>query len=83
MEEIIRAHLSDIEASENVRIVYACESGSRAWVFPSADSDDDVRFLYIRSVEWYLSIYEKRDVIECPISEGLDISDHGERAYNY
>lgn len=74
MEEIIRAHLNEIESSENVRIVYACESGSRAWGFPSADSDYDVRFLYVRPVEWYLSIQEKRDVIERPIHEGLDIS---------
>jgi len=59
---------------ENVRIAYACESGSRAWGFPSADSDYDVRFLYVRPVEWYLSIDEKRDVIERLASEGLDIN---------
>ena len=59
---------------ENVRIAYACESGSRAWGFPSADSDYDVRFLYVRPVEWYLSIDEKRDVIERLVSEELDIN---------
>jgi uncharacterized protein len=74
MEEVIRTHLKEIEASENVGIVYACESGSRAWGFPSADSDYDVRFVYVRPVDWYLSLYEKRDVIERPINEGLDIS---------
>jgi hypothetical protein len=63
-----------MESEENIRIVYACESGSRAWGFPSADSDFDVRFLYVRPVNWYLSIDEKRDVIERPISDGLDIS---------
>jgi predicted nucleotidyltransferase len=66
--------LQEIEASENVRIVYACESGSRAWGFPSADSDFDVRFLYVHTAEWYLSIHEKRDVIEHPVDDGLDIS---------
>lgn len=74
MKEIILAHLSEIERLENVKIIFACESGSRAWGFPSADSDFDVRFLYIRPTAWYLSIDEKRDVIERPIDEGLDIS---------
>ncbi len=74
MEEIICSKLSEIEASENVRIFYACESGSHAWGFPSVDSDYDVRFLYARPVTWYLSIDEKPDVIERPIKEGLDIS---------
>ena len=66
--------LHKIEAEENIRIVYACESGSRAWGFPSADSDYDVRFLYVRPVEWYLSIDVKRDVIERPLQDELDIS---------
>ncbi|AJY74299.1 nucleotidyltransferase domain-containing protein [Paenibacillus beijingensis] len=70
----IIAELERIEKEENVRILYACESGSRAWGFPSKDSDYDVRFIYIRPEEWYLSIFEKRDVIERPISDMLDIS---------
>ncbi len=74
MKESIRSHLSEIEVMENVRIAYACESGSRAWGFPSADSDYDVRFLYVQPVECYLSIDEKRDVIERLASEGLDIN---------
>jgi len=74
MEEIIRSHLNEIEARQDVRIFYACESGSRAWGFPSADSDYDVRFLYVRPLDWYLSIDDKRDVIECVVEGGLDIS---------
>ncbi|CAH1207982.1 hypothetical protein PAECIP111891_03135 [Paenibacillus allorhizoplanae] len=70
----ILEELKRIEKEEGVRILYACESGSRAWGFPSKDSDYDVRFIYIRPVEWYLSIYEKRDVIERPISDMLDIN---------
>jgi uncharacterized protein len=41
----IQAKLTEIQASHNVVILYACESGSRAWGFPSEDSDYDVRFL--------------------------------------
>ena len=74
MQEEILRELKSIEAKDDIRIVYACESGSRAWGFPSADSDYDVRFLYVRPVDWYLSIDEKRDVIEQPINEGLDIN---------
>jgi hypothetical protein len=55
-------------------VLYACESGSRAWGFESADSDYDVRFLYVHSRDWYLSIEDHRDVIERPINDGLDIS---------
>jgi predicted nucleotidyltransferase len=70
----ILQELHNIEQEEQIRILYACESGSRAWGFPSKDSDYDVRFLYIRPVEWYVSIFDKRDVIERPISNLLDIN---------
>lgn len=74
IREVIAEQLDRLEREEQIRILYACESGSRAWGFPSQDSDYDVRFLYIREPDWYLSIYEKRDVIERPISDKLDIS---------
>ncbi|MBE7681186.1 nucleotidyltransferase domain-containing protein [Paenibacillus sp. P13VS] len=74
MRETIRQQLAQIEQEEQIRIIYACESGSRAWGFPSQDSDYDVRFLYVRPLDWYLSIEDKRDVIERPISDQLDIN---------
>lgn len=70
----VAEELRRIEKEENVRILYACEAGSRAWGFPSKDSDYDVRFIYVRAEDWYLSIFEKRDVIERPISDSLDIN---------
>src|SRR3972149_3675142 len=72
--DTITTRLEEIETSQNVVILYAGESGSRAWGFPSANSDYDVRFLYLRPVEWYLSIEDKRDVIEYPIDDRLDIT---------
>lgn len=45
-----------IESDNKVRILYACESGSRVWGFDSEDSDYDIRFLYVHPEEWYLSI---------------------------
>ena len=76
MIDVIGDKLLEIQKKENVHIFYACESGSRAWGFPSANSDYDVRFVYVRPKEWYLSIDVdiKRDVIEIPISDELDIS---------
>lgn len=74
MKEKIISELKRIEHQEQIKILFAVESGSRAWGFPSKDSDYDVRFVYIHPTEWYLSIDEKRDVIEYPISDLLDIS---------
>ena len=74
MRDHIVRQLAQIEQEEHIRIIYACESGSRAWGFPSQDSDYDVRFIYVRPLEWYLSIDDQRDVIERPISDQLDMS---------
>ncbi|OAB25588.1 hypothetical protein PMSD_27980 [Paenibacillus macquariensis subsp. defensor] len=74
MRGIIIEQLKEIEQHHNVKILFAVESGSRAWGFPSQDSDYDVRFVYIRHPDWYLSIDDKRDVIEVPINDMLDIN---------
>ncbi len=74
MKKTIITQLRKIEEERGIRILYACESGSRAWGFPSSDSDFDVRFLYLHPAEWYLAIKKRRDVIEYPITEKLDIS---------
>jgi len=52
-----------IEKDKKVNILFACESGSRAWGFASPDSDYDVRFVYTHPIEWYLGVSEKRDTI--------------------
>lgn len=74
MKVRIQDELAKIEQTFDVHVLYACESGSRAWGFESVDSDWDVRFVYMHRPAWYLSIDRLRDVIECPIDEGLDIS---------
>lgn len=70
----IMHRLKKIQSDEGIKILYACESGSRAWGFPSFDSDYDVRFIYIRRPEFYLSIDEGRDVIEKEITDDIDLS---------
>jgi len=74
MKAIILEKLKYIEHQFEVRILYASESGSRAWGFASTDSDYDVRFIYVHKMDYYLSIDDNRDVIELPISDVLDIS---------
>lgn len=70
----ILGRLASLEADRGVRILLAVESGSRAWGFPSVDSDYDVRFIYVRPLEDYLAIEPRRDVIECPVEGDLDLS---------
>jgi len=74
MQKQIQQRLQTLEQENNINIFFGCESGSRAWEFPSQDSDFDVRFFYSHRTEWYLSIDNKRDVIECPIEGLLDIN---------
>jgi len=75
MEAAIDQALSDLERKEDVRVLLAVESGSRAWGFPSVDSDYDVRFIYVHRSAWYLSVdlETKPDAIQQP-GDVLDLS---------
>lgn len=73
-QSAIQHLLQTIATEEGVRILYACESGSRAWEFASTDSDYDIRFLYVRPIDDYLRIDAPRDVIERPIVDDLDVN---------
>jgi predicted nucleotidyltransferase len=72
----VERRLDVIEPEHQVRVLYACESGSRAWGFASQDSDYDVRFLYLRRRDWYLSVDLdwRPDVIESPIDGPWDVN---------
>lgn len=60
IKEGISKHLREIEEQHHIKILYAVESGSRAWGFSSPDSDWDVRFIYVHEPEWYFHIEEQR-----------------------
>ena len=72
--DAIKEKLIEIEKRENIKILHCVESGSRAWGFPSPDSDYDVRFIYVRPKEYYLRLDKTRDVIEWQLDETLDIN---------
>lgn len=71
---LIQSYLSLIEGEYNIRILYAVESGSRAWGFSSPGSDFDVRFIYVHKPDWYFKVEPQKDVVERTIPEfNLDI----------
>jgi uncharacterized protein len=72
MRETIIQELQNLEKEFDITILYACESGSRAWGFPSPDSDFDVRFIYAQPLRRYLSIHDKKDTIDLFLTKDLD-----------
>lgn len=74
MNRLVPEKLKEIEETFHVKVLWACESGSRAWGFASPDSDYDVRFLYKRQQEDYLKLERVRDVIELPVDAVWDVS---------
>lgn len=73
MNRTILERLSEIERKEHIQIIHAAESGSYAWGFSSVQSDHDIRFVYVRPLEYYLRLDKTQDVIEYPQSDHIDI----------
>ncbi|WP_428908257.1 nucleotidyltransferase domain-containing protein [Niallia sp. Krafla_26] len=76
MKEHIIAVIKQIEIDHDITILFACDAGSRSWGLASKDSDYDIRFIYIHNLNWYLSIDQKRDVIEIPNKDPISIPLH-------
>lgn len=74
MQETIRRVLEQIAREHCCQVLFASETGSRAWGFASPDSDYDVRFVYVHPLPWYLRLEQRRDTIELMTPEGLDLS---------
>ena len=74
IEELVGRKLKEIEERENIRVLHAAESGSRAWGIASPDSDYDVRFVYVRPMDFYLKLQDKKDFIDWELNQVLDIN---------
>jgi uncharacterized protein len=74
VESLIQTELDRLSEQHQLQIILAIESGSRAWGFPSRDSDYDVRIIYRHKPEWYLSVFEQKDSLNEPINGDLDIA---------
>ncbi|MDE7354079.1 MAG: nucleotidyltransferase domain-containing protein [Acetatifactor sp.] len=73
-EELILLKMKEIEEKEHIKVLHVVESGSRAWGFASPDSDYDVRFIYVRDKDFYLSLRDTKDFIDWELNEVLDIN---------
>jgi len=71
---MIMQKLAETEQQYNVKIPLAIESGSRGWGFASPDSDYDCRFVYVYPKDWYLSVFEQRDIIEYAVDPVYDVN---------
>lgn len=74
MNRLVPEKLREIEKEYDITVLWAVESGSRAWGFVSPDSDFDVRFIYQHNQDYYLKLNSGRDVIELPIDDTWDVS---------
>jgi predicted nucleotidyltransferase len=72
MKTRILEKLAEIEQKHNIEILFAVESGSRAWGFASPDSDYDIRFVYKRNLDDYLNLWESKDTIQFMTEDDLD-----------
>ncbi|WP_177766370.1 DNA polymerase beta superfamily protein [Flavobacterium sp. I3-2] len=74
MKTIIQNKIKELESEHHIKILFALESGSRAWGFSSTDSDYDVRFIYVRPLNEYLKIDSAEDFFDFPINNELDLN---------
>lgn len=74
MTEEIKKELLRLEIQHDIKILYAVESGSRAWGFASTNSDWDVRYIYIHKLDWYLKIDAERDNQEEILPNDIDLA---------
>ena len=75
MKERIIDALRQIESERNCRILFAVESGSRAWGFASPDSDYDVRAVYVKPLDWYLGLDERKtDTLSAMLPNDIDVA---------
>ncbi|MCI5056122.1 MAG: nucleotidyltransferase domain-containing protein, partial [Flavobacteriales bacterium] len=75
MKERIQEEINLLAKAREIKVILACETGSRVWGFASPDSDYDVRMIYVKPLDWYLKLNEGKDTLEVMLDDGeLDIT---------
>ncbi len=78
MKELINEKLDEIAFQKRINILFAIESGSRAWGMESSDSDYDVRFVYYYPIREYLRLNSPDDLIQKSYDkEGIPMKQEG------
>ena len=72
MKEKIIEKCRQIEKEENIKILFAVESGSRSWDMASKNSDFDVRFVFVRPLEDYIQIDKRAEVLDRAFDEDMN-----------
>jgi len=63
MKEKIIEICKQIEKEKKIKILFCVESGSRSWGLESKDSDYDVRFVFVRPINDYVTINKPEEVM--------------------
>ncbi len=71
MKENIKQLLHNLEKQYEIKILFAIENGSRVWDMASKNSDYDVRFVFYRNADKYLSLTREQEVINLGFNEEL------------
>ena len=56
--------IKEIEKHKDIKIIFMADTGSRFWGYNSKDSDEDIRFIYVKNLKDYLRIDGTDDFIE-------------------
>ena len=68
----ILSAIKELEKKHKIKIVWAIESGSRAWGFASEDSDYDIRCMHIGKLDNYLGIDQPTQQVNL-VKNNLDL----------
>lgn len=72
MKKEITMIIKETEKKHKVKILWAIESGSRAWGFSSEDSDYDIRCMHIGKLDDYLGLFQLPPQINF-VKDNLDL----------
>lgn len=73
MNLLVPQKLNELEQIYGIKVLYAAETGSRAWGLHAPDSDFDIRFIYVHQTEHYLRLDQTKDTVSLPVDSTWDL----------